>query len=36
MMRLASLSSIWMYLVAELAGGALAALAFMTINPEDK
>jgi aquaporin Z len=35
-MSLASLSSIWMYFVAELAGGALAAVAFKTINPEDK
>lgn len=33
---LTSWSSIWIYLVANFAGGALAALVFKFINPEDK
>jgi aquaporin Z len=35
-MGLSTWSNIWIYLVAELAAGAVAALAFKTINPEDK
>jgi aquaporin Z len=35
-MGLVSMSSIWMHIVAELAGGALAAVVFKVINPEDK
>jgi aquaporin Z len=35
-MGLVSLSSIWIHIVADLAGGAAAALVFKTINPEDK
>jgi aquaporin Z len=33
---LAPWSSIWIYLTAELAAGALAAVAFKGLNPEDK
>jgi aquaporin Z len=29
-------SSIWIHIVADLAGGAVAALAFKWINPDDK
>jgi aquaporin Z len=29
-------SSIWVYLVAELVGGAAAGLAFLALNPTDK
>jgi aquaporin Z len=35
-MGLSTWSNIWIYLVAELAAGSVAALAFKTINPEDK
>jgi aquaporin Z len=35
-MHLAKTANIWIYLVANLAGGALAAAAFRFINPEDK
>jgi aquaporin Z len=35
-MGLAKAANIWIYLVANFAGGALAALAFKFINPEDK
>ena len=35
-MGLVSWSSIWIYLVANFAGGAAAAMAFKTINPKDK
>lgn len=35
-MGLSSWSNIWIYLVSELAAGAVAALAFKAINPEDK
>ena len=35
-MGMISPSSIWMHIVADFAGGALAALVFKTINPEDK
>ena len=33
---LAPWPSIWIYLIAELAAGALAAVAFKALNPEDK
>jgi aquaporin Z len=37
MMGLSSWANIWIYLVANFAGGALAALAFLSINgPDDK
>ena len=35
-MGLSSWSNIWIYLVANFAGGAVAALAFKTLNPEGK
>jgi len=35
-MGLSAWGNLWLYLVANFAGGALAALAFKTINPEDK
>lgn len=35
-MHLEKTRNIWLYLVGDLAGGALAALAFRVINPEDK
>ena len=35
-MHLAKTANLWVYLVANLAGGALAAAAFRFINPEDK
>jgi aquaporin Z len=35
-MHLEKISNIWVYLVGDLAGGALAACAFKFINPEDK
>lgn len=35
-MHLEKLSNLWIYLVADLAGGALAALTFKFINPLDK
>jgi aquaporin Z len=35
-MHLAKTVNLWIYLVANLAGGALAAVAFRFINPEDK
>jgi aquaporin Z len=35
-MHLVKASNLWLYLVANLAAGALAALAFKYINPEDK
>jgi len=35
-MRLTPLSAIWIFFVANLAGGACAALAFKAINPEDR
>jgi len=35
-MGLMSASSIWIHIVADLLGGAVAALAFKTINPGDK
>jgi len=35
-MGLVAPTSIWIHIVGELAGGAVAALAFKTINPEDK
>jgi glycerol uptake facilitator-like aquaporin len=36
LMGLSSWSNIWIYLVADFAGGACAALAFKTLNPADK
>ncbi|HEV2435987.1 MAG TPA: MIP/aquaporin family protein [Verrucomicrobiae bacterium] len=35
-MHLAKTANLWVYLVANFAGGALAAAAFRFINPEDK
>ncbi len=35
-MGLAAWSSLWIYLAAELAGGAAAALLFKALNPDDK
>lgn len=35
-MKLVSFSSIWIHLVADLAGGLCAGLAFKFLNPEDK
>ena len=35
-MHLAKVSNLWIYLVANFAAGALAAMAFKLINPEDK
>lgn len=35
-MHLATTANLWVYLVANFAGGALAAAAFRFINPEDK
>ena len=35
-MGLVAPSSIWIHIVADLAGGAVAALAFKWINPDDK
>jgi aquaporin Z len=35
-MKIAKLANLWIYLVGNFAGGALAALAFKFINPEDK
>ena len=36
MMGIASWKYIWIYLLADFAGGAVAAIVFKTINPEDK
>ena len=36
LMKLVSLSQIWLHIVADLAGGLVAALAFKIINPDDK
>ena len=35
LMHLAKVSNIWIYLLANFAGGALAAMAFRWINPQD-
>ncbi len=35
-MKLASWSNLWIYLLADLLGGAAAAFVFMMVNPEDK
>ena len=35
-MHLEKVANFWIYLVGNFAGGALAALAFKFINPEDK
>jgi aquaporin Z len=34
-MKLSSWSNIWIYLVADFAGGAAAAAAFRALNPAD-
>jgi aquaporin Z len=36
LMHLAKTSNLWVYLVANLAGGGLAALTFRWVNPQDK
>lgn len=36
MMHLAKAADLWIYLVGNLAGGALAAITFCLVNPEDK
>ncbi len=36
LMHLVNLPQIWMHIVADLAGGLVAALAFKVINPDDK
>jgi hypothetical protein len=33
---LSSLANIWIYFVANLAGGAAAAFTFLAINPQDR
>lgn len=35
-MGLVSIASIWIHIEADLLGGAVAALVFKAINPEDK
>lgn len=35
-MHLTKVANLWVYLIANFAGGALAAMAFRFINPEDK
>ena len=35
-MKLQSFANIWIHIVADLAGGFVAAIAFKTLNPEDK
>jgi len=35
-MHLAKAANIWLYLAGNFAGGALAALVFKFVNPEDK
>jgi aquaporin Z len=35
-MHLEKVSNFWIYIISDLAGGALAALTFKLINPEDK
>jgi aquaporin Z len=35
-MGISKLSALWIFLVADFAGGALAALAFRALNPEDR
>ncbi len=35
-MKLTAVANIWIYLLADFAGGAVAALVFKFINPEDK
>jgi aquaporin Z len=35
-MKLVGFGQIWVHLVADLAGGVVAAIAFKTINPDDK
>jgi aquaporin Z len=36
LMKLLSFSQIWIHIVADLAGGLVAALAFKALNPDDK
>ncbi|HCU50523.1 MAG TPA: hypothetical protein DGG94_12100, partial [Micromonosporaceae bacterium] len=36
LMGMFSWSAIWVYLVADLAGAALAAAAFLVLNPDDR
>jgi aquaporin Z len=36
LLNITSMANIWVYLLADLVGGALAAIVFKTINPEDK
>jgi len=35
-MHLEKTANLWLYLVGDLAGGALAALVFKFVNPDDK
>ena len=35
-MGLSTMTNIWIYLVADLAGGAAAGLVFQFLNPDDK
>lgn len=35
-LKLVELQDVWVHLVAEFAGGALAAMAFRSLNPEDR
>ncbi len=35
-MKLAKVSHLWIYLIANFGAGALAALVFRFVNPEDK
>jgi glycerol uptake facilitator-like aquaporin len=35
-MHIEKIANLWIYLVADFAGGALAAVAFRFINPGDK
>jgi aquaporin Z len=35
-MKLSALANIWIFLVADFAGGAVAAAVFRAVNPDDK
>src|SRR5208283_2336461 len=35
-MHLAKTANLWLFLIGDLAGGALAAIAFLWVNPDDK
>jgi aquaporin Z len=35
-MGLSSVANIWIFLVADFAGGALASFVFRAVNPDDK